>query len=68
MIKKETSKMSLIVEFLEWLRSVLVWVQNNKENVSVSLGIIGLLGIVARKYKALFVTLFNEIKNLFKKK
>ena len=60
--------MSLIVEFLEWLRSVLVWVQNNKENVSVSLGIIGLLGIVARKYKALFVTLFNEIKNLFKKK
>ena len=60
--------MYFIVEFLEWFRTVLVWIQNNKENISVIAGIIGLLGVASQKYKALFVTLYNEVLNLFKKK
>lgn len=60
--------MSYIVEFLEWLRGVLVWIENNKGDVSVIAGLIGVLGLVVRKYKALLITLYGEIKNLFKKK
>lgn len=60
--------MSYIVEFLEWLRGVLVWIENNKGDVSVIAGLIGVVGLVVRKYKALFITLYGEIKNLFKKK
>lgn len=60
--------MTYFIEFLEWLRSALVWIQNNKENVSVIASIIAMLGLAIRKYKTLFVTLYNQIKNLFKKK
>ena len=60
--------MSYIVEFLEWLRGILVWIENNKGDVSVIAGLVGVLGLVVRKYKALLITLYGEIKNLFKKK
>ena len=60
--------MTYIILFLEWLRGILVWIQNHKEDASVALGIVGLLSIASQKYKTLFITLYGEIKNLFKKK